>query len=104
MKRELRPNCSIGLQRVRTAKRSHQKANGITAVRRPARSAKKAGEPPQNSDWTYGLGRKETAYAHAASARPVVTNQFCSRSSRSDVRAPSRSTPTQAPAKTNPAQ
>src|SRR5947208_11274202 len=103
MNSELRPSCSIGLQRARTNSRSHQKANGIATVRRPARIAKNAGDPPQKSEGAYGLARNDAAYADAEAASPAIANHFSTRCSCSDVRAASSATPTKPPAKTNPA-
>src|SRR3954466_1289129 len=74
----------------------------MTAVSRPARMAKNAGEPPQNSECGYGLGRNEAAYAPIASTTPATASHLFSRDSPEGVRAASSRTPMHAPANTNP--
>src|SRR6188508_1832642 len=103
MNRELRPSCCVGLHDDPTTARPHQYAKPITAVRRPARSAKNAGESPQNSECVYGLGRNDPAYAIVASTSPAPASHLFKCDSATGVRAPSSSTPMHPPANTNAA-
>src|SRR4026208_1667244 len=82
---------------------SHAYANGTMNVRMPTRTAKNAGEPPQNSECAYGVGRKDPAYAATPSVTPAIASHAFNRDSRSGVLAWSRNRPMTAPAKTNPA-
>ena len=105
MNRELLPSCSSGLHDPtddRDVPTTYaQREAG--AMRMPVRSRKNAGEPPQNSECAYGEGRND--------ARVGGSRKRCARRREASVqlairdpgvRAPSSSTPTTAPANTNP--